>query len=196
VLTRERTLAALKDYALDKKKLDGVFVRMSAGCYTLAQSQRDLLGDAGTTPVEIAPFQFNDCVDEFSLRSFRARRTPALARKQHAVLSFGQHVVEVQQRGWLQDDGGTQNACRAHEKGAQTGDETLCGAQVGSTLAGAIEDAELMFDEQRFGNDGTEPSRPCKPDDGDNQMKEKDDDIAHPGMVSKPQKTPNFGPIR
>jgi hypothetical protein len=27
-------------------------------------------------------------------------------------------------------------------------------------------------------------------------MKEKDDDIAHPGMVSKPEKTPNFGPIQ
>ena len=34
-----------------------------------------------------------------------------------------------------------------------------------------------MFDEQRLGNDGTEASRPCKPDDGDNQMKEKDAEI-------------------
>jgi len=32
--------------------------------------------------------------------------------------------------------------------------------------------------------------------DGDNQMKEKDDDIAHPGRVSKPEKIPNFGPIQ
>jgi len=160
-----------------------------------AESHGDLLGDSGTTPVEITAFQFNDCVDEFFIRSFRARRTRELARKQHAVLSFGQHVVEMQQRG-CQDDGGTQNACLIHEKGAQTGDETLCDAQVGSTLAAAIEDALLMFDEQRFGNDGTEPSRPCKPDNGDNQMKEKDDDIAHPGIVSKPEKTPNFGPIQ
>jgi hypothetical protein len=53
-----------------------------------------------------------------------------------------------------------------------------------------------MFDEQRLGHDGTEASRPGKPDDGDNQMKEKDEDIAHPGMVSKPEKTPNFGPIQ
>src|SRR6516165_9596590 len=105
-----------------------------------AESQGDLLGDAGTTPVEITPFQFNDGVDEFFMRSFRARPTPALERKQHAVLSFGQHVVEMRQRGWLQDDGGTENACRVHEKSAQTGDETLCGAQVGSTLAAAIED--------------------------------------------------------
>ena len=45
-----------------------------------------------------------------------------------------------------------------------------------------------MFDEQRLGNDGTEASRPCKPDDGDNQMKKKDEDIAHPAIVSKPEK--------
>jgi hypothetical protein len=43
-----------------------------------AESQRDLLGDSGTTPVGITPFQFNDCVDEFLTRSFRARVTPAL----------------------------------------------------------------------------------------------------------------------
>ena len=43
-----------------------------------AESQRDLLGDSGATPVEITPFQFNDCVDEFFIRSFRARRTAAL----------------------------------------------------------------------------------------------------------------------
>jgi hypothetical protein len=47
-----------------------------------------------------------------------------------------------------------------------------------------------MFDEQRPGNDGTEASWPCKLDDGDNQMKEKDEDIPHPGMVLKPEKHP------
>jgi len=52
-----------------------------------------------------------------------------------------------------------------------------------------------MFDEQRLGNDGTQAYRPCKPDDGDDQRKEKDDDMPHPGMVSKPEKTLNFGPI-
>jgi len=47
----------------------------------------------------------------------------------------------------------------------------------------------LMFDEQRLGNDGTEASRPCKPDDGDNQIKEKDEDMAHPGTVSTRKNT-------
>ena len=41
-----------------------------------------------------------------------------------------------------------------------------------------------MFDKQRLGKDGTEASRPCQPDDGDNQMNQKDEDIAHPGTVS------------
>jgi hypothetical protein len=53
-----------------------------------------------------------------------------------------------------------------------------------------------MRDQQRFGSDGTEAFRPCKPDNGDNQMKEKDEDIAHPGTVSKAKKTPNFGAIQ
>jgi hypothetical protein len=34
------------------------------------------------------------------------------------------------------------------------------------------------------------------PDDGADQMNEKDDNIAHPGMVSKSEKTPDFGSIQ
>ena len=45
-----------------------------------------------------------------------------------------------------------------------------------------------MFDEQRLGNDGNAGLPPYKPDDDDNPMKEKDDDLAHPGMVPKPEK--------
>src|SRR2546421_6643320 len=85
------------------------------------ESQRDLLGNSGTAPVGITPFHFNDGVDEFFLRSIWARPTPAPGRKQHAVLSSAQHVMEMQQSGRLQNDGGAENACRAHEKGAQTG---------------------------------------------------------------------------
>jgi hypothetical protein len=90
-----------------------------------AESQGDLLGDSGTTPLGIMPFQINDCVDEFLIRSFRARLTPALGRKQHAVFSLRQHAVEMQQSGRLQDDCGTQNASRVRKKSAQTGDDTL-----------------------------------------------------------------------
>jgi hypothetical protein len=69
--------------------------------------------------------------------------------------------MEMQQSGRLQNDGGAENARRAHEKGAQSGDNTICRAQIGRTLAAAIEDPQLMFDEHRLGNDGPEASRPC-----------------------------------
>ena len=65
-------------------------------------------------------------------------------RKQHAVLSFAQHTVEMQQSGRLQNDGGTNGTCRAHEQGAQAGDDPIRGTQVGRTLAPAIEDEQLM----------------------------------------------------
>ena len=53
-----------------------------------AESQRDLLGDAGTATGAIMPLHFNDGVDQLLLRSLRARPTPALGREQHAVPSL------------------------------------------------------------------------------------------------------------
>ena len=53
-----------------------------------------------------------------------------------------------------------------------------------------------MFDEHGLGNDGTETARQCKPDDSDDQMNEKDDEIAHSGMVSNPTKPLIFGLIQ
>ena len=67
----------------------------------------------------------------------------------------------MQESRRLQNDGGTENAGRAHDKGAQTGEDTIRGEQIGRTLATAIEDPQLMFNEQRLGNDGTEASWPC-----------------------------------
>ena len=84
-----------------------------------AESQHDLLGDSGTNPVGIRPFQFDDCVDEFLIRSFRARPTFVLGRKQHEVLSFGQHSVEMQEEWkaskerWRNVEGGFMT--RAHK---------------------------------------------------------------------------------
>lgn len=46
-----------------------------------------------------------------------------------------------------------------------------------------------MSDEQRLGNDGTEASGQCKPHDSDDEMKEKDGEIAHRGMILKPENT-------
>jgi len=57
----------------------------------------------------------------------------------------------------------------------------------------AVQPPELETDQVRVTSE-TCPSRGDPV--GDNQMNQKDEDIAHPGMVSKPEKTPNFGPIQ
>ena len=62
-----------------------------------AESQRDLLSDAGTTPGGIATFHGNDGVDEVFPRPLRSRPTSVFGRKQHPVLSFPEHAVEMQQ---------------------------------------------------------------------------------------------------
>src|SRR5262245_12586093 len=77
-------------------------------------------------------------------------------RKQHAVLSFAQHTVEMQQSGRLQNDGATKDTRRAQEQRTQAGDDPSRGTQVGRTLAPAIEDEQLMPDQYGFGDDGTE----------------------------------------
>jgi hypothetical protein len=130
-----------------------------------AESQRDLLSNARTAPAGIAPFHCYNGVKEGFLRSLRTGATPALGRKQPAVLSFSQHTVEMEQSGRLQNDAGTENACRAHEKRAQAGDDTIRRTQVGRTLATAIEDQQLMSDQRGFGGYGAEsaPALPVGP---------------------------------
>jgi hypothetical protein len=161
--------------------------------------QRDAgLGDIhpdDRVSVRSMPDEINDGVDEFFLRSLRARSTPAFGRKQHAVLSFPQQTVEMQQSGRLQNDGGTENACRAYEKGTQTGDNPIGGAQVGCTLAAPIEDQELMPDQRGFGNNGADSARPCQSGYGDDQMNAQDDQIAHPGNGINTSRSTAFRPI-
>ena len=124
-----------------------------------AEGQRNLLRNAGRPPAGITPFHFHDGVDECFIRSFWTGLVPTSGGKQQVVLSFGQHVVEMQQGGRLQHDGGTGNARRVHEKGTQAGDDTIRRPEVGSTLSAATEDPQLMFDEHRLGHDGTEAAR-------------------------------------
>jgi hypothetical protein len=109
-------------------------------------------------------------INEVFVGSLRTRPVPALRGKQQAVLSFPQHTVEMEQSGRLQNDGGTENACRAHENSAQAGDDTIRGTQVGRTLSTTIEDQQLMPDQRGFGHNGAESARPCQSGQGDDHM--------------------------
>jgi len=139
-----------------------------------AKSQRNLLSNAGATPAGISPFHCHDGLDEVVVGSLRARPTAAARRKQHAVLSFAQHDVEMQQSGRLQNDGGTKDTCRSHKQRAQAEDDPISGMQVCRTLAPAIEDDQLMPDQHGFGDNGTESTGPRQSSQGDDQMNEYD----------------------
>ena len=103
------------------------------------EGQGDLLGNSRAAPTRITPFHLNDGIDEFFGWSFRARPTTVFGGEQHPVFSLDQHVMEMKQSRWPQHDGGTQNACRPHEKSAQTGDNPIRHAQVRSAFPTTIQ---------------------------------------------------------
>jgi hypothetical protein len=52
-----------------------------------------------------------------------------------------------------------------------------------------------MPSQHAFGDDGTKTTRFYTAEDGDQQMNENDEDVLHPGIVSKSQKASEFRPI-
>ena len=101
----------------------------------------------------------------------------------------------MQQSGRLHNDSGTKDTCRAHEQSTQAGDDPIRGAQVGRTLAPAIEDQQLIPDHHGFGDYGTESTRPCQSGQSDDQMNEYDSEVAHPGNGINTSKTTALRPI-
>ena len=59
-------------------------------------------------------------------------------------------------------------------------------------LARAIEDQQLMFDEDGLGNYGTDPARTRKSGDGREEMDEKDHEIAHIRIIARNRKLAEF----
>jgi hypothetical protein len=104
------------------------------------------------------------------------------------VLALGQDLVKVQKGRRLQNNGRTDQPGRSHKQSAPAGDEAIRKAEIGSALARAIEDQQLMFDEDGLGNYGTDAARTRKSGDGREEMDEKDHEIAHFRMVARSPK--------
>ena len=138
---------------------------------------RDYSGPQGTAPTGVTSFHGNYGIDEVFVRTFRTRPTPPFGRKQDSVLSFSQHAVEMQQSGRFQNNSGTKDTCRAHEQRSQPGDDPIGGAQVGRTLAPAIEDQQLMPHQHGLSNNGTEDARPCQSRHRRQQMNQEDKEV-------------------
>jgi hypothetical protein len=87
--------------------------------------------------------------------------------------------VEAQESRRFQNDGRTDQAGRPHQQSAATGNEAIREAEMGSALARAIEDEQLMFKEDGLREYGTDAAGTRKSGDGRDEVDEKDHEIAH-----------------
>ena len=81
------------------------------------------------------------------------------------------------------------------EQSAPTSDEAIRSAEIRSALAGSIKDQQLMFDEDRLGNYGTDAAATRESDDGREEMDEKDRKVAHFSIVARTENSRNSGQI-
>jgi len=96
-----------------------------------------------------------------------------------------QGAMKIQQRRWFECNRRLQETVRPDPQRAQAGDQSVPYAQIGRTSAGAIHDQQLMFDENRFRNHRPQTSRLGDPENGRNEMEQKNDQIAHARMVTR-----------
>ena len=82
-------------------------------------------------------------------------------------------MVKAQESRRLQNKGRTDQPGRLNEQRALTGDEAIREEEIGGALAGAMEDQELMFDEEGLGNYGTDAARPRQSGGGREEMDER-----------------------
>ena len=67
----------------------------------------------------------------------------------------------------------------AHQQGAQTNDDAIRGPKIGSTLPTAIQNHDLLSHQNGFGNNGTETTGSIKPDNDDDGMQKKSENVAN-----------------
>ena len=65
--------------------------------------------------------------------------------------------------------------------------------QIRRSLPGAIQDQELMLEQNRLGNDGTGTARSEQASQGGDEMDEKDDQIAHHRILAGQEIPTNYG---
>jgi len=87
--------------------------------------------------------------------------------------------MEVRKGGGFQKDGGTDPARRIYEQGAQSYDETIARAEIRGTFSRTVEDQQLLFKKNRFGNNGTDAAASQESGNRYDDVDEKDDDVAH-----------------
>jgi hypothetical protein len=157
------------------------------------ENQCDLFRDSGTAPTRIPSLHLEDGIDQLLSRALgTGTTTPAPWRKQQAIFPLRQHIVKMQERRRLEHDGGAQQTCPADEEHTQAGHDPVGGAQVRRSFAATVQDQKLVSHENGLGDDAPVSSGLDQADDGDDQMKQKDQEIAHLGNRTKVRQSSDF----
>jgi ketosteroid isomerase-like protein len=83
---------------------------------------------------------------------------------------------------------------RPHKQSAPTSDDAVPWTEIGGAVARAIEDQRLMLGEDGLSNYGTGAARTGKPNNGREEMDEKDQQIAHFRIVARNLELAEFRP--
>jgi hypothetical protein len=92
--------------------------------------------------------------------------------------------MEAQQRGGFEDDGGTDQPARANAQRAHAGHQAIGDPEVGGTSAGAIENQQLVSDQDGLGHHCTRAARTGEPGDGRQEVEKQDNQVAHAVIVN------------
>jgi hypothetical protein len=84
----------------------------------------------------------------------------------------------------FQNDGRTDQSGWPYKQSAPTGDEAIREAEIGSALARAIEDEQLMSHENGLRESGMDAAT-CKSSGSGEEMEEKDHEMAHIHIVAR-----------
>jgi hypothetical protein len=150
-----------------------------------AKRPSKLLSDSPAAPGGIALLGGDNRINEFFGRALGTGFAPAFRGEEQAVLALSQDLVKMQESRRLQHDGRTNQAGGPHKQSAPTGDEPIREAKIGSALVGAMEDEQLMFDEDGLGNYGTDAAPRRQSGDGGDEVDKKDYEIPHFRIVAR-----------
>jgi hypothetical protein len=87
--------------------------------------------------------------------------------------------MEAQERRGLEDDAGTNQPPRTHEERADAGDETISEAEIRSTSPRAIQNQQLVLDEDGLGHHRPRAAWTREPGERRHKVEHQDDQIAH-----------------
>ena len=87
--------------------------------------------------------------------------------------------MEIEDRRWSEHDGRAEHAGRAHEERTHAGEDPIRWAEIRRPLTRAIENQQLLLDQQRFGDDRPQTTGAHEPSKGGDQVDEQDEQVAH-----------------